>query len=95
MIVIPEPHMKDGSSGGLLTFIFAAPVVLICCGGKAVLIGTALFGTAGFMTGANMLTIALVATLGGIAVLATRSVMRTSKENQDLNKDCQSEQQIS
>ncbi|WP_419523739.1 hypothetical protein [Lentibacter algarum] len=57
--------MKDGSSGGLLTFIFAAPVVLICCGGKAVLIGTALFGTAGFMTGANMLTIALVATLGG------------------------------
>lgn len=87
--------MKDSSSGGLLTFIFAAPVVLICCGGKAVLIGTARFGTAGFMTGANMLTIALVATLGGIAVLATRSVMRTSKENQDLNKDCQSEQQIS
>ena len=49
--------MKDSSSGGLLAFIVAAPVVLICCAGKAALIGTVLFGTAGFLTGANLLTI--------------------------------------
>lgn len=87
--------MKDSSSGGLLAFIFAAPVVVICCGGKAALVGTALFGSAGFLTGANLLMIALVTTLGGIAVLATRSVMRTRNENQDLKGNDKSERQTS
>ena len=81
--------MKDSSSGGLLAFIVAAPVVLICCAGKAALIGTVLFGTAGFLTGANMLTIALVATLGGIAVLGQRASCHADAQRQtkNLNKD--------
>ncbi|MBT2131591.1 hypothetical protein [Aliiroseovarius lamellibrachiae] len=87
--------MKESATGGLLAFIIAAPVVVICCGGKAVLFGTVLFGTAGFLTGAKMLTIALVATLGGIAVLATRSFIRARKANQVLKRNDQSERQTS
>jgi hypothetical protein len=87
--------MKDSSTGGLLAFIVAAPVVVICCGGKAALIGVALFGTAGFMTGANLLTIALVATLGGIVFLAARSFMRVRRHNQGFKRDEQSERQTS
>jgi|TARA_R110002012_G_scaffold104644_3_gene245239 hypothetical protein len=85
--------MKDSSKGSLLAFIVAAPVVVICCGGKAALIGTALFGTAGFLTGANLLTIALLATLGGIAVFAARSLVRLRGHNQEFERDGQSERQ--
>ena len=74
--------MKDSSTGVLLAFLVAAPVVVICCGGKAALIGTALFGTAGFLTGANLLTIALAATLGGIVFLATRTFIRTQRQKE-------------
>lgn len=87
--------MKDSSSGGLLAFIAAAPVVLICCSGKAALIGTVLFGTAGFLTGANLLTAALVATLGGIVFLAARNFMRMRKHKQEFEKDDQRERQTS
>jgi membrane protein implicated in regulation of membrane protease activity len=93
--VIPEPYMKDSSTGGLLALIVAAPVVVICCGGKAALIGTLLFGTAGSLTGANALSIALVATLGGIAFLAARSFVRIRKHNQEFEKDDQSERPTS
>lgn len=87
--------MKDSSSGGLLAFIVVAPVVLICCAGKAALIGTVLFGTAGFLTGANLLTSALVATLGGIVFLAARNFMRMRKHKQEFEKDDQRERQTS
>lgn len=83
--------MKDSSTGGLLAFIVAAPIVVICCGGKAALIGVALFGTAGFLTGANLLIIALVATLGGIVFLAARTFMRIPRQNEDFERDEQSE----
>lgn len=87
--------MKDSSTGGLLAFFVAAPVVLICCAGKAALIGTVLFGTAGFLTGANLLTAALVATLGGIVLLAVRSFMRMRRQKQEFERDDQSERQTS
>tara|TARA_R110002094_G_C4898268_1_gene210144 strand:+ start:646 stop:909 length:264 start_codon:yes stop_codon:yes gene_type:complete len=87
--------MKDSSTGGLLAFIVAAPLVVICCAGKAALIGTALFGTAGFLTGANLLTTALVATLGGIVFLAARSFMRMHRHNQEFERAGQSERQTS
>ena len=95
MTVIPEPHMKDSSTGGLLAFIIAAPVVVICCGGKAALIGALFFGTTGFLTGANVLATALVATLGSITFLATRSFMRTRRQKQEIERDDQSERQTS
>lgn len=57
--------MKDSPAGRILAFIVAAPLVVICCAGKAALIGTVLFGTAGFLIGVNLLTFARVATLGG------------------------------
>jgi hypothetical protein len=87
--------MKDSSTGGLLAFIVAAPVVVICCGGKAALIGTALFGTAGFLTGANLLTAALVATLGGIVFLAARNFVRMRKHRREFERDDQSGRQTS
>lgn len=87
--------MKDRSTGGLLAFIVAAPVIVICCGGKVILIGTALFGTAGFLTGANLLTIALAATLGGIVFVAARGFVRMRRPNQDLEKDHHSDRQTS
>lgn len=87
--------MKDSLTGGLLTFIVAAPVVVICCGGKAALIGTALFGTAGFLSGAKLLTIALVATLGGIVFLTVRSFVRMRRHKQDFEKDHHRERQAS
>lgn len=95
MTVIPEPHMKDSSTGGLLAFIVAAPVVVICCAGKAALIGALLFGTTGFLTGTNVLATALVATLGSIAFLATRSFMRVRRQKQEIERDDQSERQTS
>jgi hypothetical protein len=87
--------MKDSSTGGLLAFIVAAPLVVICCAGKAALIGTVLFGTAGYLTGANLLTAALVATLGGIVFLAGRSFVRMRRHNQEFEGDDQSERQTS
>ncbi len=87
--------MSDKATGGFLAFIVAAPVVLICCGGKAALIGTALFGTAGYLTGVNLLTTALVATVGGVVVLATRSFMRARKHKQEFERGEQSERQTS
>ena len=93
MTVIPEPHMKDSSTGGLLAFIVVAPIVVICCAGKAALIGALLFGTTGFLTGANLLTIALVATIGGIMLLATRSFMRVRRHNHQIKRNDQNERQ--
>jgi hypothetical protein len=87
--------MKDSSTGGLLVFIVAVPVVLICCAGKAALIGTLLFRTAGFLTGTNLLTIALVATLGGYVFLAAHNFIRMRKHKQEFEKDDQSERQTS
>ena len=87
--------MKDSSTGGLLAFIVAAPVVVICCAGKAALIGTLLFGTVGFLTGANLLTAALVSTFGGIVFLVARCFMRMRKHKQEFELDDQSERQTS
>lgn len=87
--------MKDSSTGALLAFVVAAPVVVICCSGKAALIGTALFGSAGFLTGANLLTIALAATLGGIVFLAARNAMRRCRLGQHIEEDDQRERQTS
>ena len=78
-----------------MAFIVAAPVVVICCAGKVALIGTLLFGTAGFLTGANLLTAALVATLGGIVFLAARNFMRMRRHKQEFEEDDQSERQTS
>lgn len=87
--------MKDSSTGGILAFTVAAPVIVICCAGKAALIGTVFFGTAGFLSGANMLTAALVATFGGIVFLAARSFVRTRRQNLEFEKDDRSERQTS
>lgn len=78
-----------------MAFIVAAPVVVICCAGKAALIGTVLFGTAGFLTGANLLTAALVATLGSIVFLAARNFVRMRRHKQEFERDDQSERQTS
>ncbi len=67
-----------------MTFIIAATVVVICRAGKAALIGTALLRTAGFLTGASLMTTALMATIGGILFLATRSFVRMRRDNKEI-----------
>ncbi|AGI68710.1 hypothetical protein OAN307_c31810 [Octadecabacter antarcticus 307] len=94
-IVIPELQTKDNSTGGLLAFIVAAPVVAICCAGRATLIGTSLFGSAGFLLGANLLIITLMVTLGSILILATRNFIRVRRHNQLFKEDQKSERQTS
>ena len=59
-----------------LTAAIAAPVIIICCGGKLALMGVAFGGVAGFLTGSNIVSIALFALLGGVLVLAVREVVR-------------------
>lgn len=73
----------------------AAPVIVICCAGKAALIGSLFFGTVGFMTSANILTAAIVATLGGIVFLAARSFVQARRLNPEFEKGDQSGRQTS
>ncbi len=75
--------MKDSSTGGFLAFLIAAPVVVICCGAKAAFFGVTLFGTAGILAGINVWAVALMALLGGIAILAGRGIAQSrAKEDQ-------------
>lgn len=87
--------MKDSISGGLLAFLISAPVVVICCGGKAVLIGASLFGMLGFLTGNEVLAGALVAMLGSIALLAVRSFSRARRPSRTTKEDDLGERQVS
>jgi len=87
--------MKDSSTGGLLAFVVAAPIVVICWVGKVALIGTVCFGTAGFLTGANVQIAALMAALGGIVFLTARSLKRTRRNNHEFQGNDQSERQTS
>lgn len=78
--------MKDSATGGLLVFIIAAPVIVVCCGGKAALIGAAIFGTTGLLTGHDVLFAVLLATLGGIVFLTGRSFLRARKGTRKFRK---------
>lgn len=62
--------------GMILSTAIAAPIMIICCGGKIALIGVAFGGAAGFLTDGNILTIALFALLGGILFLIVREIAR-------------------
>ena len=73
--------MKDSLTGGLPAFIVTAPIFMVCCAGKVSLIGTLLFGTASFLTSANLLTIALVATFGTIMLSTIRKFMPVLRHN--------------
>jgi len=60
--------VKDSSTGGFLAFLIAAPVVV---------------GTAGILAGINVWAVALMALLGGIAILAGRGIAQSrAKEDQ-------------
>ena len=80
---------------GLPGLIVAAPVVVICCGGKLALVEAALFGTAGILSRANVLTASLMATLGAIALLAARSFTRSRNQHCNSNKGGRGERQTS
>lgn len=78
-----------------MTFIIAATVVVIWRAGKAALIGTALLRTAGFLTGASLMTTALMATIGGILFLATRSFVWMRRDNKEIEGGNYRERQAS
>jgi hypothetical protein len=87
--VIPEPAFNDRSTGGLLTFNVAAPVVVICCEGKA-----ALIGTAGFLIGVIFWPLPS-RPRSAASFFAKCSFIRMRKHNQEFERDDQSERQTS
>lgn len=84
--------MNDSSAGGILAFIIAAPLVVICCGGHAALLASFLGGIIGTATSLDVLSALLIAVGAGVAALFARTFIRTrhihdaekaiSKENQ-------------
>ena len=90
--------MKDSMKGGLLAFTIAGPVVVICCGGKAILAGSLFGGALGFLTGVDVLGMVLLAAVGGIVILLARNLIRARRQNageRGSEKDVQIEQQTS
>ncbi|UTS79105.1 hypothetical protein [Phaeobacter piscinae] len=69
--------MKDRSTGGILAFLVAAPVVVICCGGYAAVLASLFGGIIGTATGLDILTTLLVAVMLGVAVLAVRTFIQS------------------
>ncbi|MGB1215787.1 MAG: hypothetical protein ACPG4X_20620 [Pikeienuella sp.] len=72
--------MKDGSAGGILAFIVAAPVVVICCGGHAAVLASMLSGAIGTATGLDILTTLLIAVGVGVVVLAIRTIVHSRRD---------------
>lgn len=72
--------MKDGSAGGILAFIVAAPVVVICCGGHAAVLASMLSGAIGTATGLDILTTLLMAVGVGVVVLATWTIFQSRQD---------------
>lgn len=79
--------------GMMLSTAIAAPLIVICCGGKLALIGFAFGGVAGFLTGSNILSIALFALFGGILFLTVREIVR-ARNSDALRHETKEEDQI-
>lgn len=79
--------MKDRSAGGILAFIIAAPVVVICCGGHVAVLASILSGTIGTATGLDVLTTLLVAVGTGVAILSVRTVLRSRRDRATEDQD--------
>ena len=71
--------MRDNLMGGLLAFGVAAPVMIVCCGGGAALIGAVFGGIGAWLSGLGGLSIALFAALGFLVV---REIRRASKQRE-------------
>ena len=85
--------MKDRYMGMALSTAIAAPLIIICCGGKLALIGIAFGGVTGFLTGGSILAITLFALLGGILFLAVREIFR-ARNSDDPERETKKEGQI-
>ncbi|MBN8182018.1 hypothetical protein [Roseibium aggregatum] len=72
--------MKDSSTGGILAFLIAAPVIVICCGGHAALLASMLSGAIGAASGLDVLTTLLIAIGTGVVILAIRTVLRSRRD---------------
>jgi hypothetical protein len=71
--------------GTILTRLIAAPVVVICCGGKLLLIGSVFGGAAGLFSGLSGLKILLVAIVFGILLLIARDFLPSRKRDNHTN----------
>lgn len=71
--------MKDRSTGGILAFLIAAPVIVICCGGHAAILVSMLSGAIGAASGLDVLTALLIAVGTGVFILAIRTVLRSRR----------------
>ena len=85
--------MRDRHTGMILSTAIAAPLIVVCCGGKLALIGFAFGGVAGFLTGSNVLNVTLFALLGGVLFLTVREIVRARKSDA-LTHETKEEDQI-
>lgn len=85
--------MSGSATGRILAFIIAAPLIVICCAGKAALTGAAFFGTVGLLTGQQVLTIVLVTILGSIVFLTASTVLQARRTRDALEEENQIERQ--
>ncbi|WP_299635794.1 hypothetical protein [uncultured Ruegeria sp.] len=79
--------MKNRSAGGILAFIIAAPVVVICCGRHVAVVASILSGTIGTATGLGVLTTLLIAVGTGVAILSVRTVLRSRRNRATEDRD--------
>lgn len=85
--------MSGNATGGILAFIIAAPLMVICCAGKAALIGAAFFGTVDLLTGQQVLTIVLVTILGSIVFLTALTVLQARRPRDAIEEEDKIERQ--
>ena len=70
--------MKDSNQGAIFATLIAAPVVIVRCGGGAVLLSSVLASLGVWLTGGGALKMALAATLAGIGILTFRNIRTMS-----------------
>jgi hypothetical protein len=71
--------MSDKGMGMILATAIAAPALILCCGGGIALVGSALAGLTGFLSGSGILVSALIAVAVGPLLLAVRSLQRARR----------------
>lgn len=72
--------MNDKNLGMILATATAAPIMIICCGGGLVLLGSALAGATGLFSGLGSLISALIAVAVGGLLLALLRLLRSGDE---------------
>lgn len=74
--------MRDNLMGGLLAFVVAAPVMVMCCGGGTALLAATFGGLGAWLSGLGWIVVALVAAL---TFLVVREFRRFAKRRASIS----------